>query len=710
MQITTLPVYSKLANDADLPAELRKCLPAGWQLSQHQYETYQALSDPHLDIDVVINTAMTGDGKSLAGLLPLLVQKRETLTLYPTNELIQDQLVSAMRTLPQWNRPDRWVTDLYGPRLDDRQAELEFTQRGDAILDLFRQYKLVLSNPDILHYILQFCYQQAGRAPDWLAGRVGTFFSQLTFDEFHIFDIPQVAAVLTGLLFLHEQTGGRMKTLFLSATPGAFLQPLLQAAGMRTKLITTEGCYHHGNNPGDGWRSIVQGCDIHVAALRAEEWVATHLEDTLLPFFREHRPGAKGAIIVNSLAAAHRIARLIEPLFKREGLCVRLNTGLTPRSERQDSYSADLLIGTSTVDVGVDFQINFLVFEGSDAGNFLQRLGRLGRHPSYTRDGTVHPFHTFRAYALVPEFVQQRLFEGYDGNPPLLTSGMTITREELRPIIEMAFPPLSSFPNYIKHWGCFLPANVIANLSRKTIRDTYATLCPRLCERYEQTFGIRVGAVWNMGIRLKEEGRELILREAQSFRGGSPFMCGVLTPTQPGYIQEPQTYDLFWLLANTELQLLSKEEFLAQVDAQSSAVRALRRAEPCAYFRLLDYRAERSDVLVRLPPDIATWGSERHHNAQVMIGIKVELAGVPWLNELNRHLAQRKVLGLIVPGHHPIEIRRARRLPLNFPLHPYEDTNNVRGCIAFARQALILDTALRYSNLAGGNSAAPFLL
>jgi len=43
MQITTLPVYSKLANEADVPAEVRARLPEGWRLSQHQMETYEAL-------------------------------------------------------------------------------------------------------------------------------------------------------------------------------------------------------------------------------------------------------------------------------------------------------------------------------------------------------------------------------------------------------------------------------------------------------------------------------------------------------------------------------------------------------------------------------------------------------------------------------------------------------------------------------------------
>ena len=53
MQITTLPVYSKLADETKLPREIAQRLPKGWQLSEHQVETYKALCNP--DVDVVLN-------------------------------------------------------------------------------------------------------------------------------------------------------------------------------------------------------------------------------------------------------------------------------------------------------------------------------------------------------------------------------------------------------------------------------------------------------------------------------------------------------------------------------------------------------------------------------------------------------------------------------------------------------------------------------
>ncbi len=56
MKIKTLPVFSQLAQDEDIPAALRARLPQGMRLSQHQVETYRALTEG--EVEVVFNTAM----------------------------------------------------------------------------------------------------------------------------------------------------------------------------------------------------------------------------------------------------------------------------------------------------------------------------------------------------------------------------------------------------------------------------------------------------------------------------------------------------------------------------------------------------------------------------------------------------------------------------------------------------------------------------
>ena len=83
--IALKPVYSCPASEVPQGVQL----PDGWWLSWHQAATLAALRDPN--IDVVFNTAMTGDGKSLAAFLKAMTGRNYTLAMYPTNELARDQ-------------------------------------------------------------------------------------------------------------------------------------------------------------------------------------------------------------------------------------------------------------------------------------------------------------------------------------------------------------------------------------------------------------------------------------------------------------------------------------------------------------------------------------------------------------------------------------------------------------------------------------------
>ena len=343
-------------------------------------------------------------------------------------------------------------------------------------MGVLRNSDIVLTNPDIFHLIMEQFYLRPGDAPDKIVGPMVQKFRQFTFDEFHIFGTPQVVSVLNAMLFIHEVAGKVRphKFLFLSATPHDLMLEYLERSGLQVRDIAGQYAHCDGSIDTAKWRRILHDSIIHFDVSRVEEWVDTHLEDTLLPFFLERTPHAKGAVIVNSVAAAHRLLDRLRPAFARHGLTVEPNTGLTSRQRRDVSYEADLLVGTSTVDVGVDFQINFLLFESRDAGSFLQRLGRLGRHDCYERDGQRYPFEDFVAYASVPQWVAERLFIGRDGEEPLLQDGADVDREELNRAVAEAYPLTAEFRNYVHSWGKFQSVYVIRGLSSPTIREQHS--------------------------------------------------------------------------------------------------------------------------------------------------------------------------------------------------------------------------------------------
>jgi CRISPR-associated endonuclease/helicase Cas3 len=585
--------------------------------------------------------------------------------------------------------------------------ELEWGKRADHLTSTLKNHQLVLSNPDIFHAIMQFAYQQ-GRAPDYIAGQLAQLFDQLTFDEFHIFDVPQIAAVLTGLLFLYEQKGKYpLKTLFLSATPSDTLAPLLEKAGFKDRLRIVKGTYCYASAPDPKeWRPILRPATLHLASQPIEEWLDAHFEDVLLAFFKQHGKGAKGAIIVNSVATAQRLFERLRVLLVPYGLEVLPNTGITLRSLRRDSYAADILIGTSTIDIGVDFQINFLLFEANDAGTFLQRLGRLGRHDSYTaKDGASLSFTSFEAHALLPNFVVNRLSVSYQGGPALLTAGQPLRRDELQEAVRQAFPQPARYDHYLPIWGRFQPMHVLRNLSHPTIKASYKDLTGRLKARYEQVFQTSMKKAIYDAVEMTNGRKDALLKEARSFRGGSSFDCGVLLAGE----DEPLTYNLLWLLVNAELELLTRDTFCKELQRSGQSYAPFTRDYHVAFFRLLGWRAQRESLQVDLNrAREIDWASERSGYAQVVSGVRFDCAGVPCLNQINRNLANRRVVALVYPGIQPVDMRFQTYVPGIFPLYEYEG-NGKHGTIAFGRYALILDTMLRYKTLRGAPND-PFML
>jgi CRISPR-associated endonuclease/helicase Cas3 len=191
--ITLKPVYSSPA--LALPKDIK--LPPGWTLSWHQAETVKALRDPN--VDVVFNTAMTGDGKSLAAFLEVLQGECNAIALYPTNELARDQEMQTRKYIADFQPlNDPRVTRLSGAVLEI-YAESENISKGAAIATRTSQSEVLLTNPDIFHFLHRGAYiikGKKGDSPDKLWGRIDKDFDLFIFDEFHVYAAPQIASVI----------------------------------------------------------------------------------------------------------------------------------------------------------------------------------------------------------------------------------------------------------------------------------------------------------------------------------------------------------------------------------------------------------------------------------------------------------------------------------------------------------------------------------
>ncbi len=649
------------------------------KLRMHQVKTIRELRDGTAPI--LVNTAMTGDGKSLIGQFRLWYEKLRTFTMYPTNELIVDQWRSLDKLLSIWT-PPAWglkplLQTLDAQALDEMQTGYE-NGRADA-LEMLLNRDAVLTNPDIFHLIMQARYKRPGAATDTVLGYLAHKYDLFVFDEFHLFGSPQVASVMIALLLLQEITAGRRiedrpRALFLSATP----QPLLAHLAAKTGLgiVEIKGNYEHGGPEPDknsSLQRILQPVTLRLYDARMEDWITEHLEDVILRFFSENRPGAQGVIIVNSVATAYRVYNLLMEPCRRAGIYLPIpNTGLTPRS--QHTLEGDLIIATSTIDVGVDFRINLLIFESTDAATHIQRLGRLGRH---TDDGKGHAFTQFEAHGLLRQWVIDGIAKEYD-------DAGTLDREEYRRVVEKYYPPMQQFHHYVERWGSVQARHILDELRHGDIKTQYDTIRERLFESYKPIFP-RMRSY----VSLNADKKTAILNEAISFRGGSPFTALVLDRTQPN--SEVIPYNLITLLVNAELEEVRLDKLYDYAAQRKQYLQALKRNDPLiGYYRhgWLD-KPRRLGIRLNetLPPEQTGIVVER-------TGFRIDLLDgpqIPELSALNKALEGRKVVALLLPNERVDGLRQRWHLG-QLELFPFCSADGIEGTAAFGRDALLLDS------------------
>jgi CRISPR-associated endonuclease/helicase Cas3 len=617
------------------------------------------------------------------------------LAMYPTNELARDQELQLPDVKQRWGGRFRHER-ITAARLEEKIAVDKLQRKSQAIEFLTDNNQVILTNPDIFHYLAQFFYTRRDDAPDWLFGRkIAGNFDTFLFDEFHIFSTPQVVSVVNALLMLREISGNQPKRfLFLSATPDKLLLDYLQKADFRVQ--TVDGRYLHTLTSPDPtlWRRIIHATDITFSHQPVEEWVESNWQSKLLAFFQEHQPAAKGAIIVNSVATAYRLATKLKPLMNAAGFSVTLNTGLTSDDLKKISLESDLVIATSTVDVGVDFHINFLLFESRDAGTFLQRLGRLGRHND---DGRGHVFRAYQAYALVPPFILERLF------PEKLDLDGEYSRESLATAIREVYPSHNTFARYAQEYGRIQCAHLYRSLSRSIVRDTYAQTRQNLKSLYWQIFRININQAVGDYKEWSTTHKPLV-EEAQSFRGGSPLQCGIIDETESAS-GNLKRYNLMTLAANANLTWIGKDEFLKQAEQLTKGAIPFDVDALAGWFRFHGFANERRPISFILNHRVFEWSADKFGVPQILTKIRLNVEGVDWANDLNRYLERRQFVVTVCLDQQNLQQRLY--LPPMFELFPFQSPlDGSSGTIAFARNALLLSIALQNSRFDCGGSSA----
>lgn len=618
-------------------------------------------------------TAPTGSGKTLAAYAVPILRGIPAIGVYPTNELIRDQ----ERALRPWLDPrnEYRLLRVDSQELDRWTIALATKRHGPALERILRWEPTILTNPDILFYLYFGLYGGQGEEElktinQRLLTLVGTY-RVFIFDEFHLYNVKQVAdtAFLIGALYAIQPKYGRV-FIFSSATPDSPIQPLLERLGLPVEVIAGEAVPE-----GPQTRRVAQPLRLTLLPTDPRAWEGPERLQEFLPqveAFLDRYPDARMVAILDSVAGAIRLAQTLRACFPHRP--VGEVHGFSSAQEREEALLRPITVGTSTIEVGVDFvgdrAKDVLLFEARTSSQFIQRLGRIARHE---KAGARHPEPEvpYWAIALVPDYVYNFL-AGH------LREGESCTRADLCRLVEEAYRMPEDFRRYVaRHAPAEFCAARARVLDRLFLSDSGPQVREALARVGEAVTGVPECVGWALYHRYREEH---LLAPLLTFRGSGLEVAIVdKRGTDPGF--PIKRYDLMFLLRRGVFTELSPEEFEEILNSledrwPEEVARERRYArligpEPedmlgvYGYFRLTGLLDSPRRVWFEAPEDAI-----RGYVGQVFVLQELEVWTDPAvrLRHLNRRLARKKLVAWVADIH-PTAVRLGRALPPLFEVY-----------------------------------------
>lgn len=688
MKIKLLPLYSQLNPGVGAcplgcteTCQVKKQAPkfgegSGCPLSSHQAETYAAILQG--ESEVIFNTSATGDGKSLAAYLAgLLNLDLRVIGLYPTIELVTDQQKQVFRYYEQFNPEGQSLIDiLYGAELARRVEQAQKGNKFKELLLTFKQKHVILTNPDIFHLVAHFGYfnpaYNRAELPITLARNLDLYIA----DEFHIFGVHQEAAILNSMLLIrHNRPKKRpMRFLFTSATPKPEFMNILKTAGF--KVTEVSGNYQSESTP--GFRQICQAVNLEFIQLDQDtdslSWLTKEAENIRTLLQAEGK--GRGLIILNSVALVSRAVRQLQALLP--DVIVREVSGRIDRQERaitqadlENATQSVLVVGTSAVDVGVDFKIHLLIFEASDSATFIQRLGRLGRHAGFS---------AYQAFVLLPSrtpWIMARLQKS-------LTGKEECDRLQFREIITEAFDPPKEFERYREYWGALQAQGLLISMSPKTT-GVMQSLQTSMAEDLRRVYGEQLDKKRGHWCALGNDSTgKAIQEELLRFRGGSDLQAAVWDEGRF------YTYDLLRLLPYAEVEIIDRAEFIQAAQQANHPATEFPEKYIQTYLKVQRWSDQRFPI--RLECDR---GTDELKQCTLSLIDRLSITGHPQ-TAVSRCLGKQKLLTFLVqvnrnPDNSHWDISRALHLNPTFGLYRLTDAEEQSHACAFNQDALLLE-------------------
>lgn len=668
----------------------------------HQLKSYQILMSDERRGKVLFNTCGTGLGKTYSVAVPLLDRKEAySVFIYPTNALIEDQYLTLHKLVQRMNIDSRVLFKATAQDLV-RLSEKKHMDRRELLEDFlsatYSDLRLLVTNPDLFYIMLglRFSKRYALKIAVPLAQR----FNNVIFDEFHLYNWKQLSNILFFMKFMSTFSERPPNFIFLSATPNdEFIKEVKRLFSDFSVEIV------HENEKSN--------CDGETYPIIADTTLELHKYDDVVSWFEtnltyirkiveekidvlKEESESKIVIILNSVYKAQLVKELLEEKLKDLPIAIGAWHGMN-RYTRMVEKESNIIVGTSAIEVGIDFKALVLIFEADNASSFIQRFGRVGRIATKPEWGNLE----FKAIALLPGYA-------YNYISRMIGNRARISRNDLTKIVYDAFEERTKFRKFkdtyapIEHYSISVGyANSIGNLNEK--EEFMNIMKKNLLELHPNANFNEIYESYN---RFSEV--EGLLDELHQFRGGL-FDVPLFDMLSLERGQFPlNIYDLFYCIRHFDFSVITRHKFnelLGRVDRESDAFRMFEfelnqilRYDRSVPFLLVHSRSPKSlaiqihneNDLVSEKVDIID-GFKIYPNKKVYNPDK-NLA----LSKINDWLSSKRLVYFLI-DEDPHVLRNKLKLSPYFPIYHFKGYTiygDIIGSIAFGLNAFLLSSEL----------------
>ncbi|MGD1702690.1 type I-D CRISPR-associated helicase Cas3' [Dapis sp. BLCC M229] len=535
-----------------LPVALEQIKTDEWltgkQPYQYQWEAYKLICEAfesNRTLCLFLITP-TSSGKTLTSYAYSINTGKPMFGVYPTNELLADQERTLLEEYEKVG--SNRVIRVDSKALDEWQIDLELQRHSQTLETLLNYRRILLTNPDILFYVAFGLYPKINSLRQRLWELVGSY-RLFAFDEFHLYNVKQQAdtAYFVGALNAINSNVGRV-LIFASATPNLEMVNLVRdKLGLWLEVVES----HPSDNPNT--RVIAHPVNLKLVPAELSRWQGLQALDESfeeIESFQQKYSDARYVAIFDSVAAAIGAAKCFRNAFDFD--LVGEIHGLSSTVMRQEALAKKVTVGTSTIEVGVDFknkfEKDFLILEARTSSQFIQRFGRIARHSkSLSIPNEV--------LALVPDYVYNFLGEKTQSNP-------TLTRDKLRELIEETYRQPQDFKGYLAKHACvemIEATNLVLGMFQPDTK-------PRIKEEITKVIKNLTGKDYSTAQKKRwRYEKELILKPLLTFRGNG-FEAAIIDERGEDIGFHVKRYNLMFLLRRGIFQELDKKTFMATLD------------------------------------------------------------------------------------------------------------------------------------------------